>query len=363
MEVLDRVNGSGGGEEVPPPPMPAQQREAGLTRFQRYLLEKTVWYLGAFCVALALNFLLPRLIPGNPVDGIVARLASGGMQGQALRQIYSSYVEKFGLDQPMWIQFLIYLKDLAHGDLGQSFGLYPAKVWDLIAEALPWTLALQLPAILVGWTLGNILGAVAAYRGGWFDRGAFLTSLLLSSMPYYCLGILLVYGLTVALPIFPPGGGYSYGYTPMLTPAFIADVLSHYFLPFLSLVVVFIGTQAIGMRSMSVYELGTDYVNYSRGLGIGDQRVTGYIFRNALLPQVTGLALFLGSMVGGALITEVVFSYPGIGSLLFSAIRQNDYPVIQGITLLITVGVLAANFMVDVAYGFIDPRVRAAQTG
>jgi peptide/nickel transport system permease protein len=326
-------------------------------------LGKLGWYVAAFWVALLLNFLLPRLIPGNPVDAIVARLATGGMEGHALGQIYAAYVERFGLNQPIWVQFLIYVRQLAQGDLGQSFGMYPARVSDLIGQALPWTLALQLPAILVGWTLGNILGAVAAYRGGWFDRGAFLGSLLLSSTPYYCVAILLVYLLAVALPIFPPGGGYAYANTPQLTPTFAVDVAYHYTLPFLSLVIVFIGTRAIGMRSMSIYELGSDYVNYARGLGVGDQRVTGYIFRNALLPQVTGLALFIGAMVGGALITEVVFSYPGIGSLLFTAIRQNDYPIIQGITLLITVGVLVANFLVDIAYGFIDPRVRAAQTG
>jgi peptide/nickel transport system permease protein len=356
--LTSRANGTSGSPSSPP-----STRAPRLSRFHRYLLAKLGWYVGAFWVALLLNFLLPRLIPGNPVDAIVARLATGGMEGQALRQVYAAYVERFGLDQPLWVQFLIYVGDLARGDLGQSFGMYPASVADLIRQALPWTLALQLPAILVGWTLGNVLGAVAAYRGGWFDRGAFLSSLALSSTPYYCIAILLVYFLAVALPIFPPGGGYSYANTPQLTPAFAVDVAHHYLLPFLSLVIVFIGTQAIGMRSMSIYELGSDYVNYARGLGVRDRLVTGYIFRNALLPQITGLALFIGAMVGGALITEVVFSYPGIGSLLFTAIRQNDYPIIQGITLLITIGVLVANFVVDITYGLIDPRVRAAQTG
>lgn len=344
------------------PPTPRRRRFAP-SRFQRYLLTKTAWFLGAFWLALALNFFLPRLIPGNPVDGIVARLASGGMEGQALGKVYAAYVERFGLDRPIWVQFGLYIQALAHGDLGTSFGLYPASVSSLIGAALPWSLMLQLPAILVGWLVGNILGALAAYRGGWFDRGAFLGALLLSSMPYYCLAILLVYGLAVALPIFPPAGGYSYGFTPQLTGSFIVDVLHHYLLPFLSLVVVLIGGQAIGMRSMSIYELGTDYVNYARGLGVGSPRIVAYIFRNAMLPQITGLALAIGSMVGGALITEVVFSYPGIGTLLFSAIRQNDYPVIQGVTLLITIGVLVANFLVDITYGFIDPRVRASQAG
>src|SRR5690606_9681760 len=154
-----------------------------------------------------------------------------------------------------------------------------------------------------------------------------------------------------------------FGTQPDLSWSFITDAARHYILPFLSLVLVFVGGQAIGMRSMAIYELGADYVDYSRGLGISDGKIVRYIFRNAMLPQVTGLALSIGSLVGGALITEVVFSYPGIGSLLFTAIRQNDYPVIQGITLLIMVAVLLANFLVDIAYGVIDPRIRSAQTG
>lgn len=225
------------------------------------------------------------------------------------------------------------------------------------------SLALQLPAVLLGWTTGNVLGAIAAYRGGWFDRSAFLGALVFSSTPYYYLAILLVYALAVVLQVFPAAGGYSYGYSPHFSADFIADLAVHYILALLSLVLVFVGGQAIGMRSMSIYELGTDYVTYARGLGVPDGRVVGYIFRNAMLPQVTGLALAIGSLVGGALVTELVFSYPGVGSLLFNAIRQTDYPVIQGITLLITTGVLIANFIVDIVYGFIDPRIRAAQTG
>jgi peptide/nickel transport system permease protein len=329
----------------------------------RYLLRKSAWYLGALIVAVLLNFLLPRLIPGNPVDAIVATLGRGGAEGDQLRRVYEHYSSAFGLDKPLWEQFVIYLNNLLHGDLGVSFTLYPAPVRDLIGEALPWSIALQLPAIIVGWIGGNILGAIAAYRGGWFDRGAFLGALFVSSMPYYCLAIMLLYLLAVVIPVLPASGGYSFGTTPELSAAFIADALTHYWLPFLSLVVIIIGTQAVGMRSMAIYELGTDYVNYGRGLGLRDRKIVRYIFRNAMLPQVTGLALSIGTLAGGALLTELVFSYPGIGTLLFSAIRQNDYPVIFGITLIVTVGVLIANFCVEVAYGVIDPRIRAAGAG
>lgn len=335
-----------------------------MSRFQRYLLNKIFWFLLAFFIALVFNFLLPRLIPGNPVDVIIGQMStSGGSTGEAQKKIYEIYIREFGLDQPLTTQFFTYLDRLAHGDLGMSFARAPGRVQDLIASALPWTIALQLPAILVGWILGNVLGAVAAYKKGWFDRGMFPTFIFVSSMPYYCLSIILLYLFAVHWPILPAGGGYSYSLTPALTWNFVSDAIQHYWLPYLSLVLVFVGGQAIGMRAMSIYELDADYVRFSRSLGVGDRTLVGYIFRNAMLPQVTGLALSIGSLVSGALITEIVFSYPGIGTLLFSSIRLNDYPVIQGVTLLIMVAVLTANFMVDIAYGIIDPRIRASTTG
>lgn len=332
-------------------------------RFVRYLLRKAAWYLAVLIVAVFLNFLLPRLIPGNPVDTIVAQLGRGGVEGDSLRAIHEHYVHAFGLDKPMWQQFLVYLNHLIHGDLGQSFALYPAPVRGLIDDALPWTIAMQLPAILLGWIVGNLLGAAAAYKGGWADRGAFLGALFTSSIPYYCLAIILLYVFAVYFPVLPASGGYTAGNIPELTPAFIADAASHYWLPFLSLVLVFIGTQAVGMRSMAIYELGSDYVSYGRGLGLRDRTLVRYIFRNGMLPQITGLALSIGTLVAGALLTELVFSYPGLGTLLFTSISQNDYPVISGITLIITVAVLAANFCVEIVYGIIDPRIRAATQG
>jgi peptide/nickel transport system permease protein len=335
-----------------------------MTRFQRYILNKVLWFLLAFFVALVFNFLLPRLIPGNPVDSIVAAMSRGGAaSGEQLQKVYQQYIQEFGLDKPLWMQFLIYLGNLVHGDLGVSFTMYPTHVQGLIGQALPWTVALQLPAIIIGWLLGNALGVLAAYKGGWVDRGGFLVSLFVSSIPYYCLSIILLYLLAVRFQVLPAGGGYDPGTSPTLSWAFAGNLLRHYWLPFLSLVLIFIGGQAVGMRAMSIYELDADYVRYSRSLSVEDNRIMGYIFRNGMLPQVTGLALAIGSLVGGALITEIVFSYPGIGSLLFAAIRENDYPVIQGITLLIMVAVLAANFLVDIAYGFIDPRIRAQASG
>jgi peptide/nickel transport system permease protein len=272
-------------------------------------------------------------------------------------------MKEFGLDKPAWQQFVGYLNNLLHGNLGTSFGQYPASVNKLIGDALPWSIAIQLPAIIIGWIVGNAIGAIAAYKAGWFDRGAFLSSLFLSSMPYYCLAILLLYLVGVVWGALPIGGAYSFGLSPEPTLAFFGDAITYFWLPFWSLVLIFVGGQAVGMRSMAIYELGSDYVNYGRGLGLGDTKIVRYIFKNAMLPQITGLALSIGGMIGGALITELVFSYPGIGTLLFNAIGQNDYPVIQAVTLIITLAVLGANFLVDIAYGVIDPRIRASVTG
>jgi peptide/nickel transport system permease protein len=335
-----------------------------MSKFSRYLLNKFAWFLVAFAFALLANFLLIRLIPGNPVDALVARMSSGGsVSGEAMDRIYQTYMTEFGLDKSMGEQFLIYLGNLAEGDLGASFRQYPARVSTLISQALPWTIALQLPAILIGWIVGNWLGVQTAYRKGILDGVVFPTSLLMSCVPYYCLSIILLYMFSVVWTIFPSVGGYDFSMNPSWSWHFFQSAAEHYVLPFLSLVLVFIGGQAVGMRAMSIYELDADYVRYSRSLGVRDNKIIRYIFRNGMLPQVTGLALSIGGMMSGALITEVVFSYPGIGTLLFTAIGQEDYPLVQGITLLIMIAVLLANFMVEIAYGFIDPRIRAAEAG
>jgi peptide/nickel transport system permease protein len=330
----------------------------------RYFLSKVGWYLLVFFVALVLNFILPRLIPGNPVDALVANMSrGGGASGDAVKAIYENFMREFGLDQPLWRQFLTYVGNVLQGDLGTSFAQYPASVNSLIAQALPWSIAIQLPAIIVGWVVGNIVGAIAAFKGGWFDRGAFLGSLFLSSIPPYCLAIILLFVVAVQGGFLPVGGAYSFGLSPEFSLAFFGDAITYFWLPFWSIVLVFIGGQAVGMRSMAIYENGADYVNYGRGLGLRDNTTVRYIFRNAMLPQITGLALSIAGMIAGALIIELVFSYPGLGSLLFAAIGTNDYPVIQAIMLILTIAMLLANFFVDLLYGVIDPRIRAAQSG
>jgi peptide/nickel transport system permease protein len=345
-----------------------------------HILGRAGWYLITFFVAVTINFFLPRLGNANPVDTIMAK-ASSGLDSKSAKEKEEAYLKEFGLVQvdgqgavvhdasgkpvrtSLASQFANYLGMSMKGDLGTSILQHPKRVSEIIKAALPWTLALQLPTIIFGWLIGNMLGALAAYKRGVFDRVFYPLALLASAVPAFCFGILLVYIFGIHLEWFPAVGGYDDGLVPNLSWAFLASASYYYVLPFLSIFLIVVGGQAIGMRSMCIYELGTDYVKYAKLLGIRESKILLYMFRNAMLPQLTGLALALGSMVGGALIAEMIFSYPGLGMAVLTAIQGNDYPLITGCTLLVTICVLIANFSVDILIGFLDPRIRAVQAG
>lgn len=343
-----------------------------------YILSRAGWYFVTFLAAVTINFFLPRLGPANPVDIIMAK-AGAGLDSEAAREKEEAYLKEFGLVEinadgsivrdeagkpvktSMFDQFLRYLGMVVQGDLGTSFLNYPKKVTEIIAAAIPWTLALQIPTIIFGWIIGNVLGALAAYKRGVFDKVIFPLALLFNSVPFFAFGMILVYIFALQMPMFPAIGGYAGSMIPNFSFEFFASVAYHYVLPFFSIFLILAGGQAIGMRSMCIYELGTDYIKYAKWLGMKESKVVIYMFRNAMLPQLTGLALQLGIMVGGALITEMIFSYPGLGMAVLTAIQGNDYPLIQGCTLLTTVCVLVANFSIDILIGFLDPRVKAGQ--
>jgi len=302
--------------------------------------------------------------------------SGAGLSSEAAKEKEEGYLKEFGLVQvkdgqivrdavgkpvkagPLQ-QFGTYVKLTLSGDLGTSFQKYPKKVLDVILDAVPWTIALQLPTILIAWVVGNLLGALAAYKRGTFDRVFFPVALLLSAVPFFVFGMLLVYFLSVKWSVFPAVGGYAQGIVPGFNFEFLGSAAYYYVLPFFSIFLITAGGQATGMRSMGIYELGTDYIKYAKWLGVKENRVLMYVFRNAMLPQLTGLALQLGAMIGGALITEMIFSYPGLGMAMLTAIQNNDYPMIQGVTLIITTCVLIANFTVDILIAFLDPRVKA----
>lgn len=329
--------------------------------YRKYYTNKLLWYFLTLIIAVILNFALPRMMPGNPVANIAAQTTAGMTDATAIQKVYAQYAEEFGIDKPMYQQFFLWLKNLLHGDMGISFSQYPRPVSEIIASGVWWTVCLQLPAIIVGWFLGNLLGAVAAYIRKGFDKVILPAFLFISNIPAFGMATILLTVFAIQLKWAPTSGGYGFDLIPNFSPAFIASVLDHYKLPFLSIVLVTIGGQAVGMRSMAIYELNADYVKYSRFLGIKDRKIVGYVFRNAMLPQITGLAMSIGTMVGGALVAEIIFSYPGIGSTLLSAITGRDYPLISACTLIITIMVLLANLFVEMIYGLIDPRIKAAQ--
>jgi peptide/nickel transport system permease protein len=334
---------------------------AALKGYRKYFLNKLGWFLVTFVFAFILNFILPRLMPGDPVAAIVSRLAQGMTNATGVQAIYQQYTDLFGTNRPMLEQFFLYMRNVVRGDFGFSFSQYPRTVANVISSSIWWTVALQFPAIIVGWLIGNTLGALAAYLKGGFDKVLMPVSIFMSNLPAFGMAVILLVIFGVGLEWFPTSGGYGFDLIPNFSWGFIWSVFVHYQLPFWSIVLIAIGGQAIGMRSMSIYELNADYVKYSRFMGIKDQKIIGYVFRNAMLPQVTGLALSIGTMVGGALVAEIIFSYPGLGSTILTAVLGQDYPLISATTLLITVMVLSANFIIEILYGIIDPRIKAAQ--
>jgi peptide/nickel transport system permease protein len=326
---------------------------------RRYFLRKLATYILTFFVAVTVDWAIPRFMPGDPVTGMLSRM---NLQPDAANRMMGYFLGAFGLDKPIWEQYLNFWGALLHGDLGISVWLFPQPVVSVIMNALPFTLILLIPAIILSWIAGNQFGAYAARRKR-LDTMALPIGYILTATPYMWLGILLAWGLGSVLKIFPLAGAYDLSMSPTLTWEFFLSGYTHWLLPFLSLFLVQFGGWAIGMRNMIIYELESDYAHWLEALGAPQGLVRRYAFRNAVLPQVTGLALSLGVVVAGALVTEVVFSYPGLGSLVLNAIQNEDYFLLQGVFLFVIVGVLIANFLIDIAYVVVDPRTRVGMQG
>ena len=326
---------------------------------RRYFGRKLLVYALTFVVAATIDWLIPRLMPGNPVQSLLSR---SHVAPEALPALQAYYNNLFGLDQPFLQQYLNFWSALLHGDLGRSVYLSGSPVTKVIMGAVPYTLALLIPAILLSWWAGNKFGAIAARRK-WLDNVVLPVGYVLTATPYMWLAIVIAWVLGTIFRVFPISGGYSYALEPSLTLTFIGSLASHWVMPFLSLFLVQFGGWAIGMRNVIIYELDADYSRYLTSLGAPPRLVRRYAYRNALLPQVTGLALSLGVVVAGALVTEIVFAYPGLGKLLLAAVQNEDYFLLQGIFLFVIGGVLIANFLVDIAYVFVDPRTRVGMRG
>ncbi len=326
---------------------------------RRFLSRKLITYLIAFVIGVTVDWGIPRLIPGDPVQ---AYLSQFRLQPAGYDALYKTMSEAFGTNGSAWDQYMHYWQSILTWNMGVSIGNFPARVTTLIGQALPYTLALLIPAIVLSYILGNRLGAAAARRKG-LDNSVLPLGYVFQAMPYPWLALIIPYLLAVVWHVFPLSGGYSNSLLPTWSWTFIGSLLTHWFLPFLTVFLVSLGGWAIGMRNLVIYELENDSSRYLRALGARERVIRRYAYRNASLPQLSGLALQLGVVVGGNIVTEIAFQYPGLGKLLYTAIGNKDYFLLQGIFIFIIIGVLIANFVIDLVFISIDPRTRLSMQG
>jgi len=322
----------------------------------RFLLRRLGFYLLSAWVALTINFLLPRLMPGDPATALFARFR-GRLGPEAMRALR----ETFGLTEaPLLSQYVTYLGHVLRGDLGISVAYFPSPVSAVIGTGLVWTVFLAGSAVAISFAIGTLLGLAAAWwRRGWMDTWLPSTLVFIGAFPYFWLAMVALYVFGFGLGWFPLGHAYADDLTPSFSATFFADVARHAALPVATMVLATLGGWLLSMRNTMITVLGSDYVNLARAKGLAPSRVAlRYAARNALLPSVTGLGMALGFVLGGSLLTEIVFSYPGQGYLLVQAVRNQDYPLMQGIFLVITLAVLGANWVVDLVYVWLDPRTR-----
>jgi peptide/nickel transport system permease protein len=327
----------------------------------RYLGERLIIFIATVVISMTVVFMVPRLAPGDPLGEIFVRMSRVGASASS-QALIEEYRQRFGLDESMIKQYWAYVKQLAQGDLGYSITNFPTRVSDKVEAALPYTVGLLTLTTLLSWLLGTLLGAAVGWSGDRQRglRGLVPMALLFYTTPYYILAIILIYVFAFRLELLPLAGAFSPGIERTFSLDFIWDVIKHGTLPALSIILSSLGWWILSMRSLIVAEQGQDYILWAEAKGLQRGRIFwAYAFRNALLPQATGLALSLGGIVSGALITEVIFGYPGLGFLIYNSIKQFDYPVIQGAVLLIILSVAAANLIIDLLYPLIDPRIRA----
>lgn len=322
----------------------------------RHLLRNLGLYALAAWASLTLNFLIPRMMPGDPASAMFARF-KGQLQPEAIVALRTA----FGFtNDPLPTQYVTYVSHMLRGDLGLSVAYFPASVTEVISTGLGWTVLLSGVAVLISFLLGTLLGVIATWRrGGWLDSTLPPLLSFLGSFPYFWMAMVLLFGLGYTLGAFPLRHAYSDSLAPALSGAFLLSVVQHMILPALSIVIASVGGWMLGMRSTMVGVLSEDYITLAHAKGLSPTRIMfHYAARNALLPNITGFGMALGFVLSGSLLTEIVFSYPGQGYLLIQAVRNQDYPLMQGIFLTITLAVLGANLLVDILYVWLDPRTR-----
>ena len=331
----------------------------------RHILRRILFYACAVWVAITLDFFIPRLAPGDPVAGLVGKMSIKGYVTPAMQQELAA---EFGLNthDSILVQYFKYLNNLIHGNLGNSIQYFPTPVSQIIAQGIGWSIMLGGVAVIISFTLGCLFGIITAWK-----RGSALDTVLspamnfLSAIPYFWLALLSLFIFAYLLNWFPlTGGGYDEAnFSPGWSLDYIGSVIQYAFLPALTLVISSLAGWMLTMRNSMITTLSEDYVLMARAKGLSERRVMfRYAARNAILPNITGFAIAIGAIVGGQLLTEMVFSYPGIGFALFQAVGDQDYAVVQGVFLIITLAVLGANFLADMLYAFLDPRVRVERS-
>ncbi|MCO8273131.1 ABC transporter permease [Actinoplanes sp. TRM 88003] len=322
----------------------------------KYFLQRIAFYLFTLWAAITLNFFIPRLVPGDPVQSLIAKF-----RGQLSTEAINSLYVLFGLDDDkgLWAQYIDYWQQLFRGDLGLSFTFFPSPVSQIISDALPWTVLLVGITTVISFLIGTGLGVFAGWRRGSWTDGLLPVTTFFSSVPYFWLGIIAIYLLTGPDSFFPSSGGFDSALVPAWDQYFIPSALQHSLLPALTILISSVSGWILSMRNMMVTVSSEDYITVAHAKGLSERRVAvSYAARNALLPNISGFALSLGFIVGGTLLVEIVFSYPGVGFILLQALGAKDYPLMQGIFLVITIAVLVANLLADLAYLLLDPRTR-----
>jgi peptide/nickel transport system permease protein len=327
----------------------------------RFIIRRLVFYLVAAWAALTMNFLIPHLMPGNPIQVMISHF-----QGQPSAATIRGLEQALGLgaNQGLLAQYGTYLDHLAHGNLGLSISYFPTPVSSVIASGILWTICLVGVATGLSFILGTFAGIVVGWKRGSRAADAVLPlSTFLSSIPYFWIGLIALTVFAVKLNWFPLSGGAGQGQPPSFSGSFITSAIDHGVLPAGTIIISSFGGWLLSMRNMMVTTSGEDYITVARAKGLTDRRIMlAYAARNAILPNLSGFALALGFVVSGAIVTEIVFSYPGVGYVLFNAVSNEDYPLMQGIFLVITVAVLIANLLADGLYALLDPRIRQGAT-
>jgi peptide/nickel transport system permease protein len=311
-------------------------------------------------LASTINFFVPRLTPRNPIEEKLLSLTEFGGSAVDIQSLVKAYNAKFGLDRPLVLQYLTYLNDVVHFDLGYSIADYPTRVATILQRALPWTIGLLLTTTVLAFLTGTILGALTVWQQA-PRLFQFLVPLLMifSAIPFYLIGLTLIYIFAVVLQWLPLGGGMGIRTMPEWSFSFVMEIITHSILPACSILIASIGVWALSMRGMMVTVQGEDYMTFAEALGLTNRRrFLQYGLRNAILPQVTLLALSLGHILSGSILVEIVFGYPGVGQQLFRAIQTLDYFLIYGIVLVLICAIAVAMLIVDLIYPLLDPRIR-----